>query len=247
MFNKEEDQQMKVSSNVESKQKALANKPNPANTILRNKVAVFPFIIRSGFVNLTEKGYVDRNAEPSNYGFFQKLFIGNESIIATWENSTSLIKPQNKNYYKYDFHLGLKYFGQVIDGMYNKSIEVEDVNTDGDFMGMKYSSNITLRFNVNQKFANADNNFYPYEMDMFKLYTIPQLSLNKWYYISNVETIYNDANTEIIMCEVTFSSLDDKLQQSGYAVEQYINYAAPGEPYAKPIIEYLKMVQRKSF
>ncbi len=240
MFNKEEDQQMKVSSNVESKQKALANKPNPANTILRNKVAVFPFIIRSGFVNLTEKGYVDRNAEPSNYGFFQKLFIGNESIIATWENSTSLIKPQNKNYYEYDFHLGLKYFGQVIDGMYNKSIEVEDVNIDGDFMGMKYSSNITLRFNVNQKFANADSNFYPYEMDMFKLYTIPQLSLNKWYYISNVETIYNDANTEIIMCEVTFSSLDDKLQQSGYAVEQYINYAAPGEPYAKPIIEYLE-------
>ena len=231
---------MKVSSNVESKQKALANKPNPANTILRNKVAVFPFIIRSGFVNLTEKGYVDRNAEPSNYGFFQKLFIGNESIIATWENSTSLIKPQSKNYYEYDFHLGLKYFGQVIDGMYNKSIEVEDVNTDGDFMGMKYSSNITLRFNVNQKFANADSNFYPYEMDMFKLYTIPQLSLNKWYYISNVETIYNDANTEIIMCEVTFSSLDDKLQQSGYAVEQYINYAAPGEPYAKPIIEYLE-------
>ena len=240
MFNKGEDQQMKVSSNVESKQKALSNKPNPANTILRNKVAVFPFIIRSGFVNLTEKGYVDRNAEPSNYGFFQKLFIGNESIIATWENSTSLIKPQNKNYYEYDFHLGLKYFGQVIDGMYNKSIEVEDVNIDGDFMGMKYSSNITLRFNVNQKFANADSNFYPYEMDMFKLYTIPQLSLNKWYYISNVETIYNDANTEIIMCEVTFSSLDDKLQQSGYAVEQYINYAAPGEPYAKPIIEYLE-------
>lgn len=240
MFNREEDQQMKVSSNVESKQKALSNKPNPANTILRNKVAVFPFIIRSGFVNLTEKGYVDRNEEPSNYGFFQKLFIGNESIIATWENSTSLIKPQNKNYYEYDFHLGLKYFGQVIDGMYNKSIEVEDVNIDGDFMGMKYSSNITLRFNVNQKFANADSNFYPYEVDMFKLYTIPQLSLNKWYYISNVETIYNDANTEIIMCEVTFSSLDDKLQQSGYAVEQYINYAAPGEPYAKPIIEYLE-------
>ena len=231
---------MKVSSNVESKQKALANKPNPANTILRNKVAVFPFILRSGFINMTEKGYVDRNAEPSNYGFFQKLFIGNESIIATWENSTSLIKPQNKNYYEYDFHLGLKYFGQVIDGMYNKSIEVEDVNIDGDFMGMKYSSNITLRFNVNQKFANADSNFYPYEFDMFKLYTIPQLSLNKWYYISNVETIYNDANTEIIMCEVTFSSLDDKLQQSGYAVEQYINYAAPGEPYAKPIIEYLE-------
>ena len=231
---------MKVSSNVESKQKALSNKPNPANTILRNKVAVFPFIIRSGFVNLTEKGYVDRNAEPSNYGFFQKLFIGNESIIATWENSTRLVKPRNKNYYEYDFHLGSKYFGQVIDGMYNKSIEVEDVNTDGDFMGMKYSSNITLRFNVNQKFANADSNFYPYEVDMFKLYTIPQLSLNKWYYISNVETIYNDANTEIIMCEVTFSSLDDKLQQSGYAVEQYINYAAPGEPYAKPVIEYLE-------
>ena len=42
------------------------------------------------------------------------------------------------------------------------------------------------------------------------------------------------------MCEVTFSSLDDKLQQSGYAVEQYINYAAPGEPYAKPVIEYLE-------
>ena len=240
MFNKGEDQQMKVSSNVESKQKALANKPNPANTILRNKVAVFPFILRSGFINMTEKGYVDRNAEPSNYGFFQKLFIGNESIIATWENSTRLVKPRNKNYYEYDFHLGTKYFGQVIDGMYNKSIEVEDVNIDGDFMGMKYSSNITLRFNVNQKFANGDSNFYPYEVDMFKLYTIPQLSLNKWYYISNVETIYNDANTEIIMCEVTFSSLDDKLQQSGYAVEQYINYAAPGEPYAKPVIEYLE-------
>ena len=240
MFNKGEDQQMKVSSNTESKQKALANKPNPANTILRNKVAVFPFILRSGFINMTEKGYVDRNAEPSNYGFFQKLFIGNESIIATWENSTRLVKPRSKNYYEYDFHLGSKYFGQVIDGMYNKSIEVEDVNIDGDFMGMKYSSNITLRFNVNQKFANGDSNFYPYEVDMFKLYTIPQLSLNKWYYISNVETIYNDANTEIIMCEVTFSSLDDKLQQSGYAVEQYINYAAPGEPYAKPVIEYLE-------
>ena len=43
---------MKVSSNTEAAQKALSNKPNPNNLIGKNKVAVFPWILRSGYVNI---------------------------------------------------------------------------------------------------------------------------------------------------------------------------------------------------
>jgi hypothetical protein len=55
--------------------------------------------------------------------------------------------------------------------------------------------------------------------------------------ISSYSRIKNEDGTTNGI-DITFVSLSDKLQESGRAIEQYVNFGAPGEGYAYPYIRY---------
>ena len=77
--------------NLETKLQKQFAKDHDKNFIVPNNcVVICPWIIRNGFQNVAENGYLSKNADPRYYGFFQKIFTGNESITATWEGSTYL-------------------------------------------------------------------------------------------------------------------------------------------------------------
>lgn len=224
--------------NLEGKvQKTLSN--NETHFIVENNsVVVCPWVIRNGFQNISEEGFLPKNANPYFYGFFQKVFTGNECITATWEDSTYLTKVPNVYKFAYNFQVGKYYEGAVVVGSGEYSTEIENVENNSDFLAMKNNSMVTIRF----------EKWIPSEKDMYKLYTIPNLYGGKWYYISNVRVLndlqstlggdneYTLNDMSIPAVEITFTSLVDKLQQSGKAVEQYVQYGAIGEPYAIPLV-----------
>lgn len=208
-------------------------------------VAVFPFQIKSGFQNVTNIGYTANGVNAGDYTFFQKVFTGQQNIIALWENSSHLVKPVGKNYYNKQYQVGKTFFGKPIGN--SKGCQVTSVEGNEDFLGMKISQDITLMFdlpffprsnNIKQININANNTyFYPKDEDLFKLYIIPQLGEDKWFIIQNCQVYMDPKTNSPIKVEVTFTSLADKLQESGRAIEQYVNLNAPGEGYAFPYVD----------
>lgn len=200
-------------------------------------VYIFPFVIRNGYVNITENGFVDKGASPSNFSFFQKVFTGTETITATWKNSTQLnVRDATKGTYNYDFKVGDYVLGQPVVGSENRRIEISDVNGNEDFMAMQSAGEVTIMFSQNSQGRGDNGNAKLSENDVFNLYIIPEIFGNQWLYISNWTSYPDPQNRKILLSEVTFSILKDALEKSGRALEQYVQYAAPGEPYAFPYI-----------
>lgn len=204
-----------------------------------NGVFVFPYKLRSGYLNRTENGYVWSDDEVDEHTFFQKLITGKDNINVIWEGSTILTKPKGVNRYYYKFEVGKYYLGEIIGNEIFANTQFYD-----DELGqknIKVNNTVVLHFIYN-KTSDIENSFpnlrpfYVEKEDMFKLYKIPQLFGEEWMYISDVryETIPND--NEICGCFITFVSLNEQLSKSGRTIESYIHESAPNEPYAKPLL-----------
>ena len=204
-----------------------------------NGVFVFPYKLRSGYLNRTESGYVWSDDEVDEHTFFQKLITGKDNINVVWENSTTLTKPKGVNRYYYKFEVGKYYLGEIVGNEVFANTQFYD-----DELGqknIKVNNTIVLHFVYNKENDEEQNfpnlrPFYVEKEDMFKLYKIPQLFGEEWMYISDVryETIPND--NEIVGCFITFVSLNEQLSKSGRTIESYIHESAPNEPYAKPLL-----------
>lgn len=204
-----------------------------------NGVFVFPYKLRSGYLNKTENGYVWSDDEVNEYNFFQKLITGKDNINVVWEGSTILTKPKGVNRYYYKFEVGKYYLGEIIGN--ELFAETQFYDDELNQKNIKVNNTVILHFVYNEENDVEKNfpNLRPFAVekeDMFKLYKIPQLFGEEWMYISNVryETMPND--NEIVGCFITFASLNEQLSKSGRTVESYIHENAPNEPYAKPLL-----------
>lgn len=206
---------------------------------LKGKVKIFPFVIRNGYQNVSQRGFEPKGTQSSAFSFFQKVFTGTETITATWKNSTKLnVRDADLGTYNYDFTVGDWYEGMTVPGSEVMKLEINDVNGNEDFMAMQESQEVTIMFskNIRGEGSTEEHHFELSEDDLFNLYIIPEVFGNKWLYISNHQTFRHPKNDNVILTQVTFSSLKDMLEKSGRALEQYVQYAAPGEPYAFPFI-----------
>ena len=241
---------------------------------------IIPWEVRKGTSTLTEKGIYEGNI--SHITFFQKLFTGKDAVIATWSNSTKLVKPKRQdgeygkedprywenNFYKYQFRKGYYLIGTPISGQNQRGVDFENSKVNEDMITMKSTNSWTMRFDfqpstllqnnapykrVSFNFSNAtdiknhwdlldkleeedalSHSFLPKREDMFKFYTIPELNEDEWLYISRVSYFFENMGSKICATEVTFSSVNDLIQTSGKAQEQYIQCGAIGEPYCTP-------------
>ena len=204
-----------------------------------NGVFVFPYKLRSGYLNRTENGYVWSDDEVDEHNFFQKLITGKDNINVVWENSTTLTKPEGVNRYYYKFEVGKYYLGEIVGNEIFANTQFYD-----DELGqknIKVNNTVVLHFVYNEEndYEKYFPNLKPFVVkkeDMFKLYKIPQLFGEEWMYINDVryETIPND--NEVVGCFITFVSLNEQLSKSGRTIESYIHESAPNEPYAKPLL-----------
>jgi hypothetical protein len=124
--------------------------------------------------------------------------------------------------------------------------QIDNVVGNTDFLGMKSNREITLYFDCEHLYANQEkrdrewgknqhSTFNLIEDDMFHLYLLPEVTEGAVMVISGYSHTF-DEKGRVSGIEITFTTLSDKLQESGRAIEQYVNYGAPGEGYAYPSI-----------
>ncbi len=214
---------MKLNTNVTDKifRKSLVDLPT--FDLDKNKVdTIFPFDVKTGFVNATEEGIVF-SSEVRNYSRFERIFTGFEAVSVQWQDSTSIIVSGNTGAKK-----GVKNFqpGRALLAQYDNETNTDDFSDlaeDTNFMKERVVT--TVKYYMKNPIT-AD--------DIVKLWIIPGRFKKTIFFIDSVTEYIDPSNNEFKYAEVTFHSLDDKLSNTGLAIDQYVQFSAPGEGFAFP-------------
>lgn len=189
-----------------------------------NSFLIFPLELTLGYFIYTENGIVPNNARITDYSTFQRIFTGLENIIAQWENAYNVYQKDIS-----DLHLTKEYkVGRYFRGYFasnNLSSTFNPVLSDKDFIG---------------QFIDEGFNIISYDdltdIDLFKLYIIPEQEEYKYLYISNATRYFKDGN-KFSHVEITFQTLNNQIAESGNAVEEFIHRSGSGEGYAWPVVD----------
>lgn len=213
-------------------------------------IFVFPYSMISGSENVSESGILSDGTRIDSASTVLSVFTGRDAIKVCWDNSTQLSPyAPNPNLFQYDFKIGDFFIGKPISGRTSSGAEISNFASEDDFIALKSASTITFQFEYPTSEEHPNGYSIEDYMDLAerhqlivrdaskrKFYKIPELGENKWYYITSSDPIFNDKTGLIIGEIIEFSTVIDQLQNSGRAVEQYIQNNAPGEPYASPLI-----------
>ncbi|QJU61432.1 hypothetical protein [Spiroplasma citri] len=70
---------------------------------IKSNYFFFPFIIKTGLVNITDKGFQPNNGVPQNFTQMSQIFTGKEGIIAQWKNAIKIKSRAIPEIWNYDF------------------------------------------------------------------------------------------------------------------------------------------------
>ena len=212
-----------------------------------NGLIIIPWNIYTGFLVNTEKGLSYEYKEPESFSEFNLVFTGRDNVICNWDGVVPWYKPKGINRATFRAQIGKYYFGKLLSGEFSTSTEFANGEYIEEMIDFKMSKEIKVKclfplsnlLENNAVLSNQQKDthyFYPQEKDHFKFYTIPTLTGKKWLYISSVDYLCPTNNSNIWECEITFSSVSDRLRKTGLAQEQFIQYAAAGDPHVEPKI-----------
>ena len=185
---------------------------------------VFPFEVKTGFVNATEEGFVYNNT-VENYGRFERIFTGFEAITAIWKNST-------KTYVETGKISGKKTLNKLYKPGDAFLLHFDDETLSDDFSEYGEDNNYTKESVVVETTFFSKNKLT--EKDILNLYVIPKRYGKTLFFIKEVEEFVDPATKEFKYGRVKFKSLNDKLSKTGLAIDQYVQFSAPGEGFAWP-------------
>lgn len=214
---------------------------------------IFPFTIQ-GCINVTEVGLKPETLELNDYTYFSKVIGGDSPLVATWEDSTFYWgKTERFKHMQNELGARKKYIvGRYFKGMIERdsvSLEIAQRGTYGvEMTSLQEKQVISLltttkldredifklyilkRFDTNDPFGgNAETPNVP-------LYGVVDRNRAQYLFISQLENYYSLDN-KFIYAKVTFSSLNDRLADSGYSIASYVQAARAGEGYAWPMLE----------
>ncbi len=194
----------------------------------------FPFVLHTGFVNVTESGNTF-SGEVTNYGQFERIFTGYEATLAEWENSkeTKYTKLNVGGEIRKNFQSGF-----ALD------IWIDEEDLEDNISSLNEETNFLTERVITTYDAFTKKEIK--EQDLIKFYIIPSRSQNVWFHIDKV-TRYNDPKTnEFLYSKITFASVNNRIENTGLAVNQYIQKSAPGEGYAFPkLVDTFKAIEFK--
>ena len=221
-------------STYETQKQTLDNIREFRKTFLtQSKWTIFPFYCSNGAIDITNNSYKSLNYRINDASSFERIFLGNESILYVWKNSTKLtIEKQGDEFHTKEYKVGSLINANEVSRNYNltfgntKSWTTESTNEIHTMMIMGEKFNISDEYNVyviknntNQSISNANVD----NQD------------NQLFYISNLTNIYSFTNNKDAIAQViTFSSLNERLQSSGQTEQQSILFSASGSGYAFP-------------
>lgn len=195
-----------------------------------NADVLIPYDLKLGFVDTTSEGVVFDN-ELDDYSQFERIFTGNEALLVKWTSSTDTTVKQtglNKTLHK-RFKVGDTYTCWVD----KESAKTEFSNIENQRGDTFAAERITDVIDVYIKGAFSKTN-------IVRFFQLPSKFGDALYYVDSVDE-YNDPNKNFIRySKITLRSVNNRLADTGLSVKQYIQYAAPGEGYAKPqVVPYL--------
>lgn len=208
------------------KKKKLTNKYKHFIEQPNQSIFVFPFEITFGYSNMTDWGeQVNNNINVNDFKTFQRVFSGTENIIARWENSTRVfIKNETDDYINKKFQTGKYLKGEFLSFGSGSRVGASITN----LVGWEEEQRITMRFNNKWTFTKEDE---------FKLFLIPEVKNNQWLFIdSGGLEEFRDLEGNLLHTEVTFTTLNQRLAETGRSIYQVVNFGAIGEGYAFPEI-----------
>ncbi|UZQ30667.1 MAG: hypothetical protein OHM56_03810 [Spiroplasma phoeniceum] len=155
------------------------------------------------------------------------------------------INNDNKadNFYTKEVKVGKYWDAYMIDD--RSSIQFGDAKFEQVFTQQSTERQYTLLIldeDVNKLNINDYYNFYTVFNDRGlnigggNINSAPQD--RQWLYPSNVINYYSPYDGSFLWQEITFSSINDKISNSGLSVRQFIQTSAPGEGYCFPKITY---------
>ncbi len=155
------------------------------------------------------------------------------------------INNDNKadNFYTKEVKVGKYWDAYMIDD--RSSIQFGEAKFEQVFTQQSTERQYTLLIldeDVNKLNINDYYNFYTVFNDRGlnigggNINTAPQD--RQWLYPSNVINYYSPYDGSFLWQEITFSSINDKISNSGLSVRQFIQTSAPGEGYCFPKITY---------
>ncbi|UZQ30929.1 MAG: hypothetical protein OHM56_05375 [Spiroplasma phoeniceum] len=155
------------------------------------------------------------------------------------------INNDNKadNFYTKEVKVGKYWDAYMIDD--RSSVQFGDAKFEQVFTQQSTERQYTLLIldeDVNKLNINDYYNFYTVFNDRGlnigggNINSAPQD--RQWLYPSNVINYYSPYDGSFLWQEITFSSINDKISNSGLSVRQFIQTSAPGEGYCFPKITY---------
>lgn len=190
----------------------------------QKRVRATIFELVGGNVNNTEVGEIDNNYNPTSFQTYQKLFTGKDNLLAVWRESTSAVLENDTDLQLVkQFQVGKFWEGVQVQQTNNK--QYSQSSQDTQFIQQTIEQNITLYFEGKE--LKYENYF-----DLFVL-----IDRSTQFMDIQAATIYIDQMTgEVLGTEISFTSLNDKLANTGAAVNQFVQLGAAGEGAAFPAI-----------
>lgn len=189
-----------------------------------NADVLIPYDLKLGFVDTTSEGVVFDN-ELNDYSQFERIFTGYEALLVKWVNSTrTKLNTTTQTLHK-NFTVGDTYVCWV-----DKETANTEFSNIKNIRGDEFAAErITDVVEVYVKGAFSKSN-------IVRFFQIPNKFGDSLYYVDSVDE-YNDPNKNIIRySKITLRSVNNRLADTGLSVKQYIQYAAAGEGYAKPLV-----------
>ena len=189
--------------------------------IYTQEFAIIPYMT-TGYIDLTNEGFLTYQANPENFNTFRRLYTGKESVNVIWKDSVYI--KQEADIYGIKFKLG-----EVLLGLIETTDHSNQITNDNNFSDyISQQINKTYKFRVYPTFKLTD--YYQY-----LLYKIPELSGSTVFRVVSIEEDF--IGNEIAAYVMELQSINQAFAQTGSAVQQTINNSTPGAGYLEAIVK----------
>lgn len=191
----------------------------------QNAFVIIPFQV-SGIQDYTNAGYVNYQVNPEDAETFKRVWTGNDSCVLSWYKSVTLneYKLNGVPNYSYNYQVGDYILGEITS---NDSIcELNQDVSYSEYTAQQIRKSVSFRVDATKK---TIGDYY-----QLMLYKIPTYSKDTVYRLENIDRIY--FNKKLLCYQLTFTSINQDLANTGKAKQQNINMSAPGQGYLNPMV-----------
>lgn len=183
----------------------------------KQSFVIIPYQV-SGFIDYTNRGFVNQQVNPDDFETFKRVWTGNDACNISWKGSINLVQNQETKEMEVKFSLG-EYFLGLLE-LNSSENNFDKDKSFSDYTSQEVESTLTFR---------VDATFEITEYYNFMFFKIPEVSGSTLYRILNIEKDF--VGTELIGYVITFKTINQEIANTGRARQQNIMPNAPGQGY----------------